>query len=116
MKLTIKQLKQIIKEELAEMKLPFGEPSYWDEDGKFLDPDANLRRKKAGIDQETIDKLERLDQDDPQAAWELADLLGSKEEEPLDWDAFDPRTEEPLPDDFYDPRWDEPSEEDDDEL
>ena len=93
--------------DLNEAKAPFEGHGYWKKDGMFLDPDRDVHRQEAGLDQETIDKLDELENDDPLGAYELARSLGSEEEAPIPLDAFDPETNIPLPDGFYDPQWDD---------
>ena len=75
MKITNKQLKSIIKEELnsvlKEMRYPGGHP-----DPEFL---KKARRQDAGIDPVFLKKIEDLEKEDPMAARELAVALGSQE-------------------------------------
>tara|TARA_B100000035_G_C20900676_1_gene509264 strand:- start:10 stop:516 length:507 start_codon:yes stop_codon:yes gene_type:complete len=75
MKLTNKQIKQIINEELRnvieEMKYPGGHP-----DDQFL---RNVRRQEAGIDPMFIEKIKAIEDADPKMARELAISLGSQE-------------------------------------
>ena len=75
MKLTNKQIKQIINEELrnviGEMKYPGGHP-----DDQFL---RNVRRQEAGIDPMFLEKIKAIEEADPKMARELAIGLGSQE-------------------------------------
>ena len=104
MKLTTKQLKQMIREELLEVTDPM-----------VLDDEREERRKEAGLEDEEMDKLRDNEELDPEYFHFLAGELGSEEEEPLGYDAFE-EEDESLPIEFPDdPWWDEPSEEDDDD-
>ena len=75
MKLTNKQLKSIIKQELnnilKEMRYPGGHP-----DQELL---RKVRREDAGIPPAVLEKIKNLEEADPMAAKELAVALGSQE-------------------------------------
>ena len=98
MKLTTKQLKKIIREELFEINKPMA-----------LDDEREERRKEAGLEDSEIDKLKDREEMDPEYFHFLAGELGSEEEPPLSYDAFE---DDPMQDieDLYD------LEDDDDEF
>jgi hypothetical protein len=98
MKLTTKQLKKIIREELFEINKPMA-----------LDDEREERRKEAGLEDNEIDKLKDSEEMDPEYFHFLAGELGSEEEPPLSYDAFE---DDPMQDieDLYD------LEDDDDEF
>ena len=88
MKLTTKQLKQIIKEELIKIS----ESRYFKKGNLTLDTNADRHRRQAKIDPEmmaSLDELAASGDEGVRQAYEFARSLGSKEKQPNDWSVPD---------------------------
>ena len=78
MKLSTRQLRKMIIEELFEINKSMA-----------LDDEREERRKEAGLGDDEIDKLKDSEEMDPEYFHFLAGELGSEEEPPLSYDAFE---------------------------